>query len=287
MMFFLKTHAQQPLTYNLHSINLFSINPAAAGYDERRYCFVNSYNQWKDFGMAPKVLTCGVSGPVYGNMSLGATFIRDTRTAFNHLSGSFMYAYKFMINPFNQISFGTSVSIINNYFDVSKVTAFDMTDPRLVSSSYNHIVFSTGAGIVFNHNRFQVHASLPQLLEQGKRLSNQMNVGMSYNFHVKEIWRVKPSVLLRTFPSSIPQYEGNILGSWNKIIMLQAGYRSDNSLVFVANIVSSGFSLAYAYQYNLGYLKNLAKNTSEVQLGIILGELPSKKKKEIKSVFCD
>ncbi len=280
--------AQEPFTHNLYSNTPFLINPAATGDQGVLSAFLDAYNQWNDFSQAPKVYTLGVHSPVYNKMAIGLNLFNDKRSYLNHLNAMFNYAYRLDLSNDQQLSFGIALGIVNNKVDFGNIYVNDKTDPLYTNNPYNATKLAAGAGAYYRFKALQLHFSLPQLLENGKNFAAQYNLIGMYDIKANEQTVIRPSVLVRAFPGNIMQTDANVMAEFKKMLWLQAGYRTDQSLLASIGISYKGFGIGYCYQAHMGDVKNIGKATHEIMLSFnFIKSQPKEVVKEEKKVIVD
>lgn len=259
--------AQQPVSYNLYTINPFLINPAAMGENDCINVFLNSHNKWTDLPDAPKAYTLGGHGKIGKNASIGGMLLSDNRSLVNYLTINGMYAYNVKIDDKQNLSLGLSVGYSNNSLNTDKVQTQIKNDPAY--QVFNNSRFDVGFGAIYNYKTIKLGASIPHIFDQFGNYSNQVNFNLSYDYMTKDKeWKLTPMMMARNYKEVGVVYDVMGIATWKETVTGQLGYRTDKSLLAGLGFRWNNLHIAYAYQYNVGSTYNAfsSSGTQEIQL---------------------
>jgi len=264
MLFNIGVKAQELTNYNLYMQNEYLYNPAYTIDDPMLSAFLNSHIQWAGFGEGPRVNTFGIHGPILQNSGLGLTVMNNTSGLINSFEVSVDYAFraKFADNHYLQLGAGAGVTS-DKLGNPNEFT--DWTDQILTSDEFSGSSFLASAGLAYFWNGLEAQIVLPQLYRRSE--VNLYTIGvLAYNYEVNPTWTVKPSVMSRGVKTSPAQFDFSVMGTWNKMVWAQAGYRTNKSMIFALGFNLREFQLGYAHQMNGGDLAVVSNGTHEIQL---------------------
>ncbi len=264
----IRVQAQQPVNYNLYSMNPYLLNPAATTIGCLN-AFINRHNQWTNLNNAPAASTFGLATPIKANMNLGGMVISDNRYFVNYLTSNLRYSYRINLNQHQQLTMGISVGIVNNSLNTGNLQLKDPNDPSV--SNFNSTKFDAGAGAQYTLKKITIGAFLPHIMLPDGSFSQQYNVSASWDYKLKTSdWKLIPLVLARNYKNAGLMYDLELKGVLKEKLMCRLSYRTDQSVIAGIGFWWKNLQLAYAYQYHTGstYHAFSANGTQEIQLSI-------------------
>ncbi len=266
LVFSLKTSAQDLTNYSLNPVNNFLYNPASAGENPWITAYLNSQLQWVGFDGAPRVNTFGVHSPLNDNMGIGLSIVNNQHSIFNNLAARLSYSYKLRFGNDHFVSLGITTGVLNDKVTSADANNYDAIDPLQTGSDYNATGFTASTGIFYKYNNLEGQLILPQLYERSATNFHTIT-SVAYNFLTKnETWDVKPMVLARIFPLSPAQFDVNVLGTWQKTVWANLGYRTNNSMVVGLGMYYKNLNFGYAASLNFDPLSNASSSSHEIQI---------------------
>ena len=274
----MRVKAQELANYNLYMQNSYLYNPAYTIDKPHLSAFLNSHIQWMGFDDAPSVNTFGIHGPMMENSGVGLTVVNYTSGLISNFNANISYAYRVKFAKNHFLHLGTSVGFMND--KLAGANSFtDLSDDVLTSNSFDGTSFAASAGLAYIFNGLEAQLIFPQLYH--RKTLNLYTIGIvAYNYDINTDWSVKPSVQARGLRTSPLQYDVNIMGTWQKMVWLQLGYRTNNSLITGLGVNFRGFDIGYAYQMNNNELASISNGTHEFQLIYNFGDNLFKRKKK-------
>jgi type IX secretion system PorP/SprF family membrane protein len=269
--------SQDLANYNLYISNPVLYNPAYSVDSTKIRAFVNSHLQWAGFDGAPQVNTFGVYGNFVKNMGIGLSVFNLKQGLTSNTYINLNYGYRAFFSDKHYLSLGIAFGVLLDNLATNKIANADMTDPLIATNDYKQTSISSRVGISYVYKNFEAQLVMPQLLEH-KKVNTYMLGMLSYNFKLNSLWDLKPLVMFRDVSTSPAQYEFNMIGTYNKSIWAQIGYRSNKSYITGIGGNFKGFSLGYAYQMENNYMPTAVQSTHEVQLIYRFGKTTSTKK---------
>lgn len=259
--------AQQPVNYNLYTINPYLLNPAYTGAGGCLHAFLNNHNQWINLSNAPTTFSFGVHNRFSEKANVGLMIVSDNRYYVNYLTANLTYAYNVKLDNSQELSFGLSAGLANNKLDEGKLGLKDANDPQI--PTFNNTRFDAGFGLAYERKALKLGASVPHFFDPIGNFSKQFNVQASYDLYTKsKDWKVTPIVLARNYSVVGLMVDMVAAATWKEMINAQLGFRTDKSLIMGVGFNWNNFNIAYAYQYHTGDLYNQfsPSGTHEIQL---------------------
>jgi type IX secretion system PorP/SprF family membrane protein len=270
--------AQELANYNLYIQNNYLYNPAYTLDKPNFSAFANSHLQWVGFEDAPRVNTFGIRGPIMKNTGIGLTISNNANGVANEFAIKVNYAFRAKFADDHYLQFGTGLGFMKD--NLSGINEFsDLSDNLITDEAFNGASFLAGVGMVYFFKNIEAQFIMPQIYH--RKAINYYSIGiLAYNYEISQDWFVKPSVLVRGNKTTPFQYDINIMGMWQKTVWAQAGYRTNNSIIFGLGVNYLGFELGYAYQMDNNEMSNVSGGTHEIQLIYNLKDNLFKKKEK-------
>lgn len=271
--------SQQLPFSNQYLVNRQSLSPSYTGISGNFETFVSYQKNSLQFPGGPEYKSLFLSGPVYGNMSLGASVSKSSVTIFNGISGQLDYAYHLRISNKQFIHFGLSFAYNEDYLflDYNQIQSLQGDpygmDPRK-SMSY-------GFGFIYSFQDFQLGITIPRLGEF--RIKNNNDGGdytisgfgrihASYLFDISQSFSIEPSVVVDKSNTEPLWYNASALVRIKQVTWLELHYRQGG--IFGIGIgVNPTKKMVFSYTYDLsgtGLMKYSA-GIHEITLGFQIG----------------
>ena len=273
---FSKVKAQDLTNYNLYVQNPVLYNPAYTIDNSKIRAFVNSHLQWVGFNGAPRTNTFGVYANPFKNMGFGLSVFNYKQGITSNTNVSLSYAYKAIFGEDSYLSLGLSFGTLMDNLQTNEIVNSDLTDQTITNNYFKQNSFASRAGVAYHYKGFEAQIAMPQLYQR-KAISDYMLSSFSYDFKLDNSWNLKPEFMYRSVNTSHGQYGVNLVATWQKEIWVQAGYRSNNSLLCGVGFNYMDFMIGYAYQAERSYISAAAIGTNEIQLIYRLGNKRNEK----------
>ncbi len=277
LMFLAKANAQNMTNYNLYLQNPVLYNPAYTIDDVRIKAFVNSHIQWIDFEGAPRINTFGAYFNPKDNMGFGLSVVNATQGITTTNNFVLSYAYKAKFADEHYLNLGIGLGAMADKLNVNDIEYSNMTDPTINSNPFEQTTFRTSFGLAYVNKNVEFQVMMPQLYER-KKMDLYTIASLAYNYQANDAWDLKPVVMMRGVKTSPMQFDFSVMATYMEKLIVQGGYRTNNSFIAGVGLMSKNYSLAYAYQLENSYISNAAKGTHEIQLVLRL----NKKEKQVK-----
>lgn len=278
---------QQTASFPEYNFNPFIINPAYAGiFSETEATIANT--GFGSFEGAPKNLNLSFHSPLNdGQMGFGAGIVRDEIGVTSSTSAFVAYSYKIFFDfkgsrpdwssyQSGFLSFGITAGM-QQYKD--NLLALNITDDVQFSQNIDATIPTVGAGLLFNHSRFYVGVSAPNLL--GTSLASDDAIALEfpvygyfgYRFFSDrfENFMLKPSLFIKHEKGAPLLADLNMSISYRNRFELGAGYRTNASFNVLAGIYLFKY-LRLIYHYNIATNNSPIGNTHGLVLSLKFGE---------------
>ncbi|MFH0843365.1 MAG: PorP/SprF family type IX secretion system membrane protein [Bacteroidota bacterium] len=272
--------SQQLPFSNQYLVNRHVLSPAFAGITDNFEAFVAYQRNTMHFPGGPEYKSIFLSGPLYGNMSLGGSFTKSTITIFDGFAGEFDYAYHLRVSEKHFIHFGLSLTFNENhiFIDYNQYQSMQ-NDPYVLSSRKS---LSYGFGLVYTYKTFQLGVAMPRLGESslmGDSPADTYTIGglirahTSVNIGISPSFSIEPSLIVEKANVEPLWYNVSALIRIKEITYLEAHYRQGNIMGFGVGI-NAAKKLLVAYSYDLsgtGIMK-YSSGIHEISIGFMIGK---------------
>lgn len=271
-----KIKSQDFINYNLNIQNPVLYNPAYVIDSSFVRAFVNSHLQWTGFDGAPKTNTFGLFINPYNNMGFGVSLSNSKQGITSNTNLYLNYAYKINFEENHFLTFGLAFGVILDELQKDKILNVDLADQTIINNNYGSTTYNSMFGMVYYYKRFEIQAVLPQIY---KNKYNSALGSLSYDFLLNNYFNLKPLFMLRYAETSPIQYNINLVGTYQKSISFQIGYKSNQSFLLGVGVNYKEFEIGYAYQMESSYMSAIGQASHEIQLITRFGNNRTAKKK--------
>lgn len=267
--------AQQEPMYSQYMFNMLNVNPAYAGNRAVDNISVLYRMQWVNIKGAPTTGTLSWDRRHEGsNVGYGLQIYND-RLGIETTTGiQAFYSYRIPF-PESFLSFGLSAGVLNYQAAYSQAQTTTGGDP-LFQQDVNGILPTIGVGLLYATGKWYLGLSVPALLNTKINVYNQsVATGASnhyfltggYIFNPSEVFKLKPSVMVKGVSGAPIECDFNLNGWINDAVGLGVSYRTNDALVGMFELqISPQLRLGYAYDYLVTNLKTYTKGTHELML---------------------
>ena len=261
------TNGQQTPLFAEYNYNPFIVNSAYAGLTQNPEISISNSGFFNQFEGSPRNFSLSGHGSLNKNkVGIGAGIIRDQIGITTSTSFFAAYSYKIFFDfksdrPYWQLydagvlSFGITAGL-QQYQD--NLTELGIIGDPNFEQNINASIPSIGLGFLFNHAAFYVGVSTPNILGDALASDDNLNLNnpyygyFGYRFYnnIFKDFLIKPNVLLKYENGAPLQADLNIAVSFKNKIEIGTGYRTSNSINFLAGIYVFN-NLRAIYNYNL------------------------------------
>ncbi|MBN8697884.1 MAG: PorP/SprF family type IX secretion system membrane protein [Bacteroidetes bacterium] len=276
---------QMPFSSQYYS-NFFVTNPAFTGTKENTNAFLTHRSQWTGVTGGPQTSYLTIDGPIQAkNIGLGLKIYSDVTDITSRMGAFANYSYKLKINDDNNLFFGLAVGVLNNRIDFSKAVVRDADDPLMYTAPQSKTVFSSDFGLGYTWKQLEVGFAMPQFI--GNKIKYKDNNGgttsyqlarhyqgsVKYTFDVNKDkgMTAYPLIMVRGSEGSTVQYDINAVFDWQKYGWVGVTYHSNYAVAASIGLRYKNISAGYAYDFNIGKVKNYMGTSSEFLLSYTFG----------------
>ena len=279
-MFFLKSYKQQNINITSFVITSYSIHYTKL-YDQEALSFgLSGRNQWVGFEGAPKSFTFNLHTPLKNKkVNLGLVVFSEKVGSLQENGISVAYAYRNRLWN-GKLSLGLAAGVSELSENQELVRVINSNDQVLDQKYENHLSPLFSFGLYYYTRNFYVGLSVPQfnnkyqpksfLNTQQKNLSvnafNYLGV-LGYLVKLPRQFELYPSLFFKTIPNEDAQLDINLNLIYNEKFWCGAGYRSDNSIsAMVQLLMSPRLRVGYSYGYDMTGLGSYHNGSHEIIL---------------------
>jgi type IX secretion system PorP/SprF family membrane protein len=281
-------YAQQDAQYSQYMFNHLALNPAYAGKDGFLTGTLIYRKQWVGIAGAPETASFAMHAPSRNDRhGYGIQLVNDQIGVTRNTSVNLNYAFRIHMGENAVLALGLLGSFTNYSANLSGVRTgtgpnpISGVDPAFAGNDVNILIPNAGAGLFFHTKRFYLGASAPRLIEQDLSASESSSQAIQSRHFFATTGLVlgaehasvkfRPSILAKYQPAAPMQFDFNAHFLFADRFWLGASYRTDDALVFMAELnLSTWFRLGYAYDYTLSELSDYNTGSHEFMLGFDL-----------------
>ncbi len=253
--------AQQLQTSSLYDLQGVLHNPSMAGVQEHNMAGVTYKTQWSGISGAPTTMTA------FGSFDLPKQKIGIGGYLYNDKTGptsrtGFQLALAKHIEMRNQskLSIGLAANLMQYYIDRAKL-AETLGDDDALGNVDNKFKFDVGFGISYTDKKFQLGASVSQLMQskldyykgnltrtEEARFYRHYYLHGNYNWNVDNVTTISPNFLLIYLQNAPTDFQVGARVEHNKLFWWGVGYKSKQSYILSAGLnIHKKITIGYAF----------------------------------------
>ncbi|MBL7745157.1 MAG: PorP/SprF family type IX secretion system membrane protein [Chitinophagaceae bacterium] len=255
------TNAQQLQTSSLYDMQGMMHNPSMAGSYRHGMVGATYRSQWSSLSGSPKTAT------VFGSFDLPKQDIGVGGYLYNDKTGptsrtglQLAFAKHIPLHNDARFSLGIEARAQQYAIDRGKLSQTLGSDPALGSSD-NKFKFDAGFGISYTSKKFQIGASVSQLVqskldfyngsttpaEEG-RLYRHYYLHSLYNWRVDESTVITPNFLFIYLPNAPLEFQGGVRVEHNEVFWWGVSLRAKQSFMLSAGVnINKKFTIGYSF----------------------------------------
>ena len=270
--------------------NEFLFNPAYFGETDDLVFKATYQKQFSKFDESPNIQSVGLHANIFDRVGAGAYFFRDQNGPISANGIAIGVSYFIPLSDEDgrkdQFSFGTSINLYNENFDVSKVNATDPNDPLLYENNNSIFIAYANLGMQATYKGAFASISVADV-----PLSNNIPVvngiepsptryyfNGGYDFKISEGFDLQPSFLLNLNTNSSRIIDINLQAKlYGELNVFAAGvsYRTSKSVAgseqlslspFI-NLKANQFHFGATYNFGLSDIQKYAGNSFMIGIG--------------------
>lgn len=269
--------AQQDAQYTNYMYNTISVNPAYAGSRGVMSIFGLHRNQWIGLDGAPVTNVASINTPIENsNLGVGLSFVNDRIGASDETTISADISYTIQISWNYKLSFGLkgTANLLN--VDYTKLSRYDVIDPKFQNNIENEFSPNIGAGVYYYSDKLYLGLSVPNFLEHNEFNDNDSTTSLErlhyyliggYVFDLSTNVQFKPAFMCKTVVGSPLQLDLSANFLFNEKFVLGAAWRWDAAVSAMAGFqISKGLYIGYGYDLETTQLANYNSGSHELFL---------------------
>ncbi len=276
--------AQQTRQTNLYRSNMYSVNPAYAGFSGCTEINFNHINQWIKIDGAPVTNFFSANTRIGKSLGIGANVLIDRLGMFQQLSASGSISYGLTFAKEHKVRLGISGGYFQMRIDPTDAIAFDAGDNIVEGGVQTSNSVETEAGILYSWKGLELSFASKQLLETRTNFNYQNLDGYGlkrhfigyagYNILVSKKLALTPNILYKGV-NNVNQFDFNVDLNYDDFIHGGIGYRTQAGLVARIGVnIRKMFFIGYAYETPMQNLAKYSSGSHEIGLGIRLCKKP-------------
>lgn len=294
------SNAQQDMSFSMYNYNPLFVNPATAGYQDKKWLSAIGRYQWVGIEGAPKSAVLSYQTPLKNeNLAIGALVKYDAIGLMKNMGLDISFAYRIRLNDITRLSLGLMGSVFHYNDQRRDAVGVALNDPTL--SNVTAWIPNFGAGAYLYSDRYFIGASVPHLLNLriadpqvavvGTTLSKIYNhyfATAGYVFGREGGVRFKPTAFFKYSENSSSNIDVNANILLQERFWFGLGYRSGGDVITEAGefkqfagaaviatfkmMATNFLEIGYSYDYPLSRLNINTSGSHEIYIGMELGK---------------
>ncbi|WP_440880103.1 PorP/SprF family type IX secretion system membrane protein [Tenacibaculum sp. C7A-26P2] len=256
-LFGVHTRAQEtlPIYFDYLSDNVYLIHPAAAGIGECGKVRLTARQQWAGVKNAPELQTLSFHSKtgMDSKAAYGFVLFNDKNGFHSQKAFQGTYAYHLPLgneNQFNQLSFGLSMSIVQNQVD--QTTFFN--DPTISQIVESNMYYNADFGIAYHYKGFSSYITIKNILLSAKgQLNSEFESLNLKNFIISAGYFFGNEKRIQLEPTMMLQYKDH---TGEKVL--------DLNMKFYKKIKNNRAQLWSGISYRIGFGGDVFGNTNYI-----------------------
>jgi type IX secretion system PorP/SprF family membrane protein len=264
-----QVQAQYRANFYTHLLNPFLANPAEMSHDNMQAIF-NARTLVGGIDNSPRTMNFSITSPFATNTGVGLKMFSHWIGAFQTTNAEATYNKRITLINNHTLTFGLSMGFIQTALNQNALnTQVNRADPMLMTNELNKVFFTAGSGVSYKYkDKLDIYTSSPMMATGSEPLSGFFVSGASYRFNLdaEGLYQLKPAVNYYNFIESPKLADILVAASWNKIISVQTGYRTNGAIVSGVGFNFTNFLFQYNYYHHVGELNRFAPAQNEVAI---------------------
>lgn len=277
----LTLNAQHAPQFGQYMFNGLVINPAYAGSKGALYTTLLTRAQWTGFSGSPRTANLSIHTTSRNlRNNFGAVALLDRLGAYQRSSLQGIYAYRINFEK-SALSFGLQGGFSSLQIAFDQLAKEEDIDPAFAENP-NLFIPQFGTGMYFNHPRFYLGLSAPELLRyqssRYQRFFGDLNRFRNFFFtggvllNLSRDVKLKPSFLFKYLSSAPLQADLNLNLIYKQKLWLGASFRTNDALVGLAEFqILEQMRIGYAFGWSISDLRNYNNGSHEIALSYRFG----------------
>jgi type IX secretion system PorP/SprF family membrane protein len=274
------TFGQQTRQTNLYQYNLYSLNPAYAGFSGCTELNFSHLNQWVGISGAPVTNFFNGNTRLGKNFGIGADVLIDRLGMSQHFSSTLGMSYGISIKKEHQIRFGLAAGFYQLRFDPTDAIALESGDVIVEGGAQSANALNTEFGLLYAFRGLELSFASQQVIEtrskldypnlEGFTLARHFKGFAAYRIPVSKQFTLKPSLMYKGITAK-HQMDVNMDVNYNDLFFAGLGFRTEVGVVGrIGFNVRNLFTIGYSYEVPMMNLAGHSRGSHEILLGLKL-----------------
>jgi type IX secretion system PorP/SprF family membrane protein len=283
--FFLGAYAQQDAMVSQYMFNGLFLNPAYGGTHPYITGSLLYRTQWTGFSGAPQTGLFAIDGPLANDkMGLGCIISHDKIGVTEQTDFYATYSYKIKLGK-DKLSFGLRGGVSDYRAKLTSLTYWDASDVVFTSDIKSALIPKFGFGMYYYGEKYYAGFSIPTLIAYDKDYTFSVDVEKSsylrrhyylnggYVFTLSELFKLKPSLLLKYNPAAPLEADINVSVLYKDKLWFGASFRTGDAVVFLVEYQTNNrIRIGYSYDYSISNLQKYSYGSHEIMLAYDFGK---------------
>jgi type IX secretion system PorP/SprF family membrane protein len=253
--------AQQLQTSSMYELQGSIHNPAMAGLTSAGFMGLSYRTQWKGINGNPKTATIFANKELAKQaLGVGGYIYNDNTGPIKRTGLNLSVAKHIAMGNKGKLSFGIEAKVLQHSIDVGKLSQILGSDPVLAGGD-NVFKFDAGAGVAYADDKFQIGASVSQLVQskldyytgtltptQEGRLYRHYYLHSAYKWQVDDKAKIIPFVMFIYLPNAPLEFQGGFRVEHRELFWWGLSFRAKQSLALSAGLhINNNLSVGYSF----------------------------------------
>jgi type IX secretion system PorP/SprF family membrane protein len=257
-------------------LNPFLYNPSLSNSSDNIYTCFNARGFVGGIDGSQRSYNFAIYSPLNNGTGIGAKVLTTSVGIFQTINAEGAYSKLVKFDRYNNLSLGLSLGLtqLNIKSDLLNGQV-DLSDQSINSPDLNKIMVSSGAGATYRYKKsLEVSVSFPMIITGDKPMNSFLIANAAWNIYtgIDKEWKIKPMVNYYNLTNSPHMIDMLVGGSWNDVVSITSGYRTNGSLIMAAGFNFKSLAINYAYYYHVNDLQKLAPAQNEIGIAFMFNK---------------
>ncbi len=257
-------------------LNPFLYNPSLSNSSDNIYTCFNARGVVGGIDGSQRSYNFAIYSPLTSGTGIGAKVLTTSVGIFQTLNAEVAYSKLVKFDNNNNLSLGLSLGFTQVNIKSELLNGqVDLSDQTINSPDLNKVMVSSGAGATYRFKKnVEVGLSFPMIITGDKPLNSFFIANAAWNMYTgtNKEWKIKPMVNYYNLRYSPEMVDMLIGGSWNDVLSLTSGYRTNGSVIIAAGFNFKSLAINYAYYYHVNDLQKLAPAQNEIGIAFMFNK---------------
>ncbi|MBN2637690.1 MAG: PorP/SprF family type IX secretion system membrane protein [Bacteroidales bacterium] len=260
----------------------YELNPAMAGYYGYSEIHLDYRHQWSDISGSPQTININGYGNLYQHqLWLGTNVNVDHSGLISSFNSIFSLSYILHASETGQLFFGLWGNFYQMSVDLRNLPDVDPSDPLLQNkTSLNAKGFSTGFGINYSGNSFDLGFELPNAMSKTQSSENGISYQVENDFLMyysqmfvsDDLWKIKTMIVWRKIVNEPGNFDISATGIYQDRFWMGMLYRSTGMMsINLGGYLNGGLVVGYSYGVGLGGVNKYGGSIHEISISFRFG----------------